>query len=507
MTFKSLNLKLFYVFLSTLLIAFSLVACGGGSGDGAVDTSQGSGESYLSLSGQTPADNQVAGISGTGIVFGEITAFGSIYVNGVKYEIDDSTVFSVDGDSQTSEQNLSIGMVVKLNIEKDVNGVISTTSVFFDEAIEGPVQENPVYENGDVTRKIFSIFGQQVVVDSVATTFVNTSFDTLTKNDVVEISGFIDQLGDIQASFVKKKSVLILGSTEVELHGAIKNYSVDTSLEINGVLIHLTPSTEYEDLDTGLQNDLFVEVIGTVELDGSVTAKGIEGEDDDINELKNSEGEISLHGLISAIDQLNREIIINGITIKLGDDISTTTINLLSVGDEVEVEGVMQNTILMAEELEIRGSSGKIEGIIKSIDSSNSSVDIGFNGVATTVTLIIDDTSKLEDDSDAEIEKLKIEHLSANDIIEVDIRKVEQQYLVVVLKREKEIDEYEIEGELTAFDAISKTVTLFGEVFQIDSTSQPTDVADFFTQVEVGDIIEIKDINLDGSFDEVEIDD
>ena len=252
---------------------------------------------------------------------------------------------------------------------------------------------------------------------------------------------------------------------------------------------------------------MFVEVIGTVELDGSVTAKGIEGEDDDINELKNSEGEISLHGLISAIDQLNREIIINGITIKLGDDISTTTINLLSVGDEVEVEGVMQNTILMAEELEIRGSSGKIEGIIKSIDSSNSSVDIGFNGVATTVTLIIDDTSKLEDDSDAEIEKLKIEHLSANDIIEVDIRKVEQQYLVVVLKREKEIDEYEIEGELTAFDAISKTVTLFGEVFQIDSTSQPTDVADFFTQVEVGDIIEIKDINLDGSFDEVEIDD
>ena len=77
----------------------------------------------------------------------------------------------------------------------------------------------------------------------------------------------------------------------------------------------------------------------------------------------------------------------------------------------------------------------------------------------------------------------------------------------MVLKREKEIDEYEIEGELTAFDAISKTVTLFGEVFQIDSTSQPTDVADFFTQVEVGDIIEIKDINLDGSFDEVEIDD
>ena len=72
-----------------------------------------------------------AGISGTGIVVGAITGFGSIIVNGVHYDIDEAS-FDVDGtafNGVEGQSNLEIGMIVQLNATTYDDGTGVATSV------------------------------------------------------------------------------------------------------------------------------------------------------------------------------------------------------------------------------------------------------------------------------------------------------------------------------------------------------------------------------------------
>ena len=98
-------------------LLIGLAGCGGGSGGGGL-----------------------AGIGGTGVVAsGSITGFGSIFVNGVEYEIESGTC-EVDDRivSGNCQANLRLGMVV--TVEGTVSGSTGTASrVVFDSAVEGPV--------------------------------------------------------------------------------------------------------------------------------------------------------------------------------------------------------------------------------------------------------------------------------------------------------------------------------------------------------------------------------
>ena len=119
-SFKTKIIRWFSVTLTSLL----LLACGGGA------------TSVI-----------LAGIGGTGIVFGEITAFGSVYVNGTRFETDQSQ-FIVDGNSATQD-DLRIGMLVQLQVETE-DGVYTgkATSVTYDDNVQGPVAATPIVVTG-----------------------------------------------------------------------------------------------------------------------------------------------------------------------------------------------------------------------------------------------------------------------------------------------------------------------------------------------------------------------
>jgi len=98
-----------------------LVACGGGGGE------------------------QVAGIDARGnptpvgvTSKGTISGFGSVIVNGVRYNTNSAT-FTIDGVSG-SQSDLSVGDVVVLQGTVNDDGTSPTaTSVTFDDAVEGPI--------------------------------------------------------------------------------------------------------------------------------------------------------------------------------------------------------------------------------------------------------------------------------------------------------------------------------------------------------------------------------
>ncbi|MBT3203430.1 MAG: hypothetical protein HOM14_16400 [Gammaproteobacteria bacterium] len=304
-----------------------------------------------------------AGISGTGIVVGAITGFGSIIVNGVKYDIDEAS-FDVDGTSfngQEGQSNLEIGMVVQLNATTYDDGTGVATSVVYDDAVEGPITDIPTLSDDDNNLKNFSVLGLNVTINALTTRFKNEDntvfgFENITQGDVVEVSGYVDLItSSIVATHVEKKGTLSDGTNEVELHGVIEDLE-ETFFIMNGFTIDITQigPNDLEDIDV-LIDGLFVEVEGEYQSDGTIIATEIEGEDDERDEIENSDGHLSLEGVITSFTSTTY-FSINGIPVFLDSGVaSSEVLEQLKVGVQVEVEGIMENGVLQVDEIELEG--------------------------------------------------------------------------------------------------------------------------------------------------------
>ena len=183
--------------------------------------------------GSSDSSDTTAGIGGTGIVSGQITGFGSIHVNGGKFEIDTST-FIVDGKTfvgRAGQDALSVGMVVRIRVETE-DGVFTNTAreVVYDDEIEGPVGSvGPLVGS----TKTITVFGQEITIDETSTLFENTTFFDIEMNDVVEVSGFRVSPTQINATYVEETDEDVdFGSTEVELRGIITDYSPGFAREL-----------------------------------------------------------------------------------------------------------------------------------------------------------------------------------------------------------------------------------------------------------------------------------
>ncbi|MDH3222061.1 MAG: DUF5666 domain-containing protein, partial [Gammaproteobacteria bacterium] len=230
-------LKIPTALCSLVLSALLLNACGGGS----------------------VASVILSGIGGTGIVFGPITAFGSVYVNGNKFEIIDSE-FDVDGNTGADQSNLRLGMVVKLEVETE-NGVYTgkALKVSYDDEIQGPVEAAPVL-NADGTKNL-TVLGQTIIVDEIGTVFDGTDFDTIAQGDIIEVSGFRTPTA-IEATFLEKKSPT---TPEVELRGNIAGFTTGgTTFQIGIVTINFVPGTTDIDVPGGIDNGKYVEIEGVL---------------------------------------------------------------------------------------------------------------------------------------------------------------------------------------------------------------------------------------------------
>jgi hypothetical protein len=141
-----------------------------------------------------------AGIQGTGrqnvIAFGRITAFGSIFVNGVEYAINKAQI-ELDGRSAGAAQ-LQVGQIVAVQAALSPNGTTGlATSVSFTGDVVGPIAQL------DPTRRSLTVLGQTIQLDD-ATLFGEGiqpgGIGSLQKGTIIEISGFADASGNLLAS-------------------------------------------------------------------------------------------------------------------------------------------------------------------------------------------------------------------------------------------------------------------------------------------------------------------
>ncbi len=306
-----------------------------------------------------------AGISGTGIVYGTITGFGSIFVNGIEYDIDEA-VFDVDDGNHyiglDGQSNLEIGMVVKLNATTYDNGTGLATSVTYDESIDGPIADFPVESDTDSNVKNFTILGQTVSINALKTRFKSENdaefgFDTINKDDLVEVSGFVEsQTNTIVATHIEKKGVFLGDSSVVQLHGLIENLSQDHTLfTINGIAVDSSQITlgQLKDIES-LSNGLYVEVNGMYQ-GGAIQATDIEGEEDDLADIFSTDtgNFLSLEGLVSAFTS-SSEFEVNGVPVYVDSSLfPADDLEQIKEGLHVEIYGEMIDGVLQVSKLEI----------------------------------------------------------------------------------------------------------------------------------------------------------
>jgi len=460
--------------------------------------------------GSSGGSETTAGIGGTGIVAGKITNFGSVYVNGGRYEISTSQII-VDGEGNKSESDLKLGMVVRLEVETE-NGVFTDKAieVVYDDEIQGPVEATPV-TSPDGKQRTFNILGQMITIDDVGTLFEGTSFGAIDQGDVLEISGFRSTTGII-ATYVKVESA----TTEVELQGTVDAPLTATTFMIGPV----TVTYDVSDLaGLILQVGQNVEVKGTFQSQTAVDANEIDLEDDDFGDEVD---DISLQGIVSGFASGG---ISNFFIGTQNVDASGAPPGLMLMdGLNIEVEGEIVGSTLFADEVELREGDSKLRAFIDTVNAPDFTVHFPVTVGPTTVTVRTDSQTLFEDETGAPVTPpFSIDDLNPGRVDYVRVEGTEiagNVVLATVIKRIATVamagdpgpeDKLELEGKVDAFNfgGGNGSITVLGVQYQlVDGITEyeppldppPIAVDDF---VEIEDKDELGD-RADGIADEVE---
>ncbi len=310
------------------------------------------------------------GIGGTGIAMGRVAQIGSVYVNGYEYNTDAAS-FIVNGEAGKTLSDIHVGMVVRVTGSKDSATATGTAEIVeYNSLLAGPVESDI---NTNLHR---TIMGQQVHINP-DTVFENsvpgssTTLDTLSISDLVEISGFSDSVtGEILATRIE----LVPSLSRYRIFGRVTPIDA-TRFSIGALIIQLNGQSlpaagayvEVSSSTAPAGGILTAELISVVSLDGSVATDG---------------ESVEIEGIIASGLDATDLFVVNGQTV----DASLTSYSgdtaSLAAGRIVEVEGVMNGSVLLAETIELEASETEREEISALLEPS--SVDI----VAGTLTLM-----------------------------------------------------------------------------------------------------------------------
>lgn len=316
--------------------------------------------------------------SGSASASGTITGFGSVIVNGKRFDTSSSS-FTVDGQSG-SQSDLKVGMTVTVN--GSFNGTQrSASAVLQKDAVEGLVQS--VAADG----LSLIVMGQTVLVDN--RTLIDDNIpgrnllNLVSGTDHVEVNGHIRPNGVIQATFIEKKLINITP----EVQGFITNHNDGAkTFQIGALTVNYATAliSDMPVANASNWNGLSVEAKGTVftATTTTLTATKVEPEN---RAVGNQVDEFEMEGYVTQVrgggDFFigNTRVQTTGSTAFRGG-----TINEIVVGTKLSAEGRWGNGILIATKHVKFHESVKLEGDIEMI-SSNSFRLTGLPGLTITV--------------------------------------------------------------------------------------------------------------------------
>lgn len=467
---------------ATALFIGALSGCGGGSGGG------------LASNG---------GIGGTGVTAaGTITGFGSIFVNGIEFDTSTAS-FDVDENTNSTENDLALGMFVTVTGTVDSSGTTGTaTSIVFDDEIQGPISAiDPGGPDPDMLTKTLVVLGVTILADKAATVYDNTSFGNLAVNDIIEVSGFVDNAGVIRATRIEKK----LGTSEIELKGVVANLGA-TTFDLGAFTVDFS-AADLSGVPGGtLSNGLQVEVKGTLN-GNTITASRVDREDDLFN---NDESHVSLEGIITAYNS-NSDFVIAGQQVDASGASFEPAGLTLGNGVEVEVEGPVVSGILQASKVEARGGDIKLEATVFDKDANTGTLRLQYSvqSPPDIVVVTVNSQTTIKDDNSGSA--LSLGDIAAGNFLEVrGYLDANSNVIASEISRDNPDDDI-VQAPVDSF-VMNSSITLLGLTFSTVSgttqfellNDQNTDSTTFYNNLQNGALVKIEDKNQDGIADEVE---
>jgi hypothetical protein len=310
MRLKNMHIWLYGAFV------LMLAACGGG-GDGGIG----------GTGGTQP---------GSDVSIGTITAKGSVWINGVRFD-DSSATITID-DNPKGDDDLKVGMVAR------VSGSISggtATAVRVTSAAKGYVES--------VGAGSMVVMGQTVITDA-STIFSN---GTVAAGQYVEVHGQVVSDGTIQASFVERKTAL--ADPPFVVKGLVKGHNTATNtFQVGNLNVTLAAGATINDMPGGTWNGILAEVKGSNcagnPVCGTLTASKVEPEGPR-GDVAKIEVEAFVTALTSSSDFTvgSQRVVTTGSTVFVGG-----AQNEIVLGLKLEVEGSLSGGILTATKVSFR---------------------------------------------------------------------------------------------------------------------------------------------------------
>ena len=341
--------------------ALALAACGGGGG---ID---GTGASPAGP-GSTGPTGPGGSIDGTGMAYGTITAFGSVWVNGVEFSTNGTTI-KFD-DRSVSQADLRVGMVVRVDGSIDDR---KANTILVDDSLKGRVEQVL-----DTNRMI--VLGQTVLIDG-QTRFDNGARPSV--GDYVEVHGLPVADGTLAASYIEKKATL--ASPPFVVKGFVKNHdSAARTFSVGNLTVQYAGATT-GDMAAGSWNGLLVDVKGSAcagnPVCGTLTGTKVEPGGSQVGSAAKSEVE----GFVSRLT--TDGFVLGGQTVVL----TASTVfegglrGDVLVGTKLEAEGPISNGVLTATKVSLRDSI-RLEGDVAGVDTAAGTLTLaGLPGITVQV--------------------------------------------------------------------------------------------------------------------------
>ena len=316
------------------------------------------------------------GMTGTGITAGRITGFGSIYVNGIHYDVDNALFYR--NDAKVSDQSsFAAGEFITVTGSVNNDGVTGVaTQVKFDGLVKGTV--DAIVADG----KSISILGQTIQIDLLSVLHGFDQLADLQVGNLVEVSGDRLPNGAIKATSLALLAASYQNTEGLQLVGAIRTLKPELkTFQVNDLTVNYSTANLVDWNNQALSNGQIVQVrTSQLPINGLLSAEQLTLQASSSKYPDKSR--LELEGIVSAISSASafsfagQSVVTSSATQFIG-----LTASSLAVGLTLEVEGTVDaNGLLQAKRVMLRDVSGnngqELAGQITAIDKTLNTISL-----------------------------------------------------------------------------------------------------------------------------------
>jgi hypothetical protein len=375
---------------------------------------------------------------------GRVSGYGSLFVNGIEFETDNADFYIEESLAIGGDELIDLGMVVRITGSHDGQSGVAD-SVEYRSELRGIVNNNALDSNGIGN---LEVMGQIVQVDANTVfndaTVQDIPVTALIANDVVEVSGFSAGLGTIYATRIELISRnWTAGSEELSIKGIVAGLA-GSSFRIGNLAIDFSSAS----LPDGVpDNGWYVEIEGdSFSPTNAFEADSVESEGEGILTVADDGDEVELEGYATS-SLLNSRFHLNGQEVQVSNETRYQNGAEADIveGREMEVEGVMNGTLLLATEIEFESSEASVQemtGTVESITTSSGntgSLTLFGQSISVLSTTIMEDEQGDDRDFDMTV-------LAQGQPVELKLITDGNELIAKKLKRLSRLEEQEITG-------------------------------------------------------------